>query len=124
MRHLQPLFVGILFVITGALHFKFPAAYEQIMPPFIPAHAQLVALSGAFEILGGLGVLVPQTRKFSAWGLIALLIAVFPANIYMAVDADKFAKIPAWGLWARLPIQFFLMAWVYNACIKPLPAEG
>ena len=93
--------------------------YEQIVPPFFPAPRTLVALSGVFEILGGLGVMVPQTRRAAGWGLIALLIAVFPANIYMAIDAEKFGKsLPAWALWGRLPLQFFLMYWVWAVCIK------
>jgi uncharacterized membrane protein len=72
-----------------------------------------VYLSGLFEILGGLGLLFPFAKNFSILGLIALLIAVFPANIYMAKD-QKFAKIPAWIRWGRLPLQFVLIWWLYS----------
>ena len=93
--------------------------YESIVPPYLPAHREIVVISGAFEMLGGLGVLPRPTRIAASWGLIALLIAVFPANLYMATDAAKFAKVaPAWTLWARLPLQFVLIAWIYGACMK------
>ncbi len=118
MRNIQPFVIGVLFVAAGGLHFARPNMYEAIMPPFIPAHRELVLISGFFEILGGAGVMLPQTRVAAGWGLIALLIAVFPANIYMAADA-KFERIaPRWGLIARLPLQFALMWWIYAACIK------
>lgn len=93
--------------------------YEAIVPPFFPKAHELVLVSGLFEILGGLGVMLPQTRKFAGWGLIALLIAVFPANIYMALDTEKFGKVvPAPILYGRLPLQFLLIAWVWVACVK------
>ena len=75
---------ALFFVAVGVTHFTHPAFFLKIMPPALPAHLALVYLSGAFEILGGLGLLVPRTRRFAGWGLIALLIAVFPANLYMA----------------------------------------
>ena len=115
----QPYLIGALFVAAGAVHFKNPAMYERIMPPYLPAHAQLVAISGACEILGGIGAALPQTRRPAGIGLIALLVAVFPANLYMATDAASFAAFaPAWALWARLPLQAFLIVWVYNATIR------
>lgn len=92
--------------------------YEAIVPPFLPSHRALVLISGVFEMLGGIGVMLPQTRKAAGWGLIALLVAVFPANVYMAMDTEKFGLIaPAWLLYGRLPLQFLLIAWVYGACI-------
>lgn len=119
-RHLQPALIGVLFLIAGTLHFKNPQWYVRIVPPFMPGPDAVVALSGACEILGGLGVLIPRTRRAAGWGLIALLIAVFPANIYMAVDAAKFARVaPASVLYARLPLQFLLIWWVYAACVRP-----
>lgn len=99
--------VGGGFIAIGALHFHTPAPFVQIMPAWLPWHLELVYLSGAFEILGGLGLLVPKTRRFAAWGLVALLAAVFPANINMAVNEiylDGMPKAP-WLLWARLPMQ-------------------
>ncbi len=74
------------FVIAGSLHFIRPEPYIRITPPYLPWHSQLVALSGFFEILGGLGLLMPRVRRAAAWFLVALLVAVFPANIYMATN--------------------------------------
>jgi uncharacterized membrane protein len=116
----QPYIIGVLFIVAGSIHFANPKIYEAIMPPYFPAHHALVAISGFCEILGGIGAMIPQTRKAAGIGLIALLVAVFPANLYMATDAAKFASFaPAWALWARLPIQLFLIAWVYNATVAP-----
>jgi uncharacterized membrane protein len=109
--------LALLFVAAGVNHFVHPAFYAAIVPPWLPAPGALVAISGAAEIAGGLGVLVPRLRRAAGWGLIALLIAVFPANIQMAIEphrppADRF---PEWSLLARLPAQAFLMLWVYWA---------
>jgi uncharacterized membrane protein len=117
MRSVQTYAIGGLFTLAGAIHFLRPQMYEAIVPPYVPAHREVVIVSGVCEILGGLGVMLPQTRKAAAWGLIALLLAVFPANIYMATD-PKFLKIaPAWALYLRLPLQFGLIGWVYSVCI-------
>ncbi|MBD5635193.1 MAG: DoxX family membrane protein [Candidatus Eremiobacteraeota bacterium] len=124
LDHIQPYLLGALFVAAGSLHFKNPSMYERIMPPYVPAHAQLVAISGFFEILGGVGVALPRTRRAAGIGLIALLLGVFPANVYMATDAEKFASFaPAWLLYARLPLQFLLILWVYNATVRPIASE-
>jgi uncharacterized membrane protein len=115
----QPYLIGAIFIAAGALHFKNPAMYERIVPPYLPAHAELVAVSGFFEMLGGLGIMIPQTRRAAGVGLIALLVAVFPANVYMATDARAFASFaPAWLLYARLPLQLLLIAWIYGATVK------
>lgn len=103
--------LALLFVAAGVAHFARPEFYEKIMPEYLPAHRELVLISGAFEILGGLGLLVPQTRRFAAWGLVALLVAVFPANLHMALNPERFPNIPEWALWARLPIQIPLILW-------------
>ncbi len=117
-RDAASLVTGVLFIAAGTLHFRFTAAYEAIVPPAFPAHRELVLISGACEALGGLGLIVRQTRPYAAWGLIALLVAVFPANVYMAADARHFAKLaPAWALVARLPLQFALMWWIYVMAI-------
>ena len=110
------------FVAAGAAHFARPAVYASIMPPYLPAHRELVYLSGLFEVLGGLGVLPRATRSFSGWGLVALLVAVFPANLHMALHAEPFAErgIPPWALYARLPLQGALIAWAYWAT-RPEP---
>ncbi len=122
MRSAQSSIIGILFIVAGALHFRNPRMYEAIVPPYLPAHRELVFISGFFEMLGGAGILLPSTRAAAGWGLIALLIAVFPANLYMATDAEKFAKVaPAWTLFARLPLQLALIWWIYTASVKRTP---
>jgi uncharacterized membrane protein len=102
------------FVIGGTLHLIKPEPYIRIMPPYLPWHSELVAISGFFEILGGMGLLFPQVRRSAAWGLVALMIAVFPANIYMAANPAQAgaASIPAVLLWTRLPLQFVFIWWV------------
>jgi uncharacterized membrane protein len=105
----------IVMVGAGANHFINPGAYIAMMPEVLPAHAFLVYLSGIAEIAGGLGLILPATRKLAAWGLIALLVAVFPANINMAVNDLPLDgnPVPAWALWARLPLQLVLIAWAW-----------
>jgi uncharacterized membrane protein len=108
------LLAAIFYVVAGALHFLKPEPYLRVMPPYIPWHVAMVRVSGVFEILGGLGLLVPETRRAAAWGLIALLIAVFPANIYMAthpIDAGAVSIAPVLR-WARLPLQLLLALWL------------
>jgi uncharacterized membrane protein len=99
---------------AGVLHFVKTNNYLKIMPPYIPWHRPLVLLSGFFEMLGGAALLVPAIRRAAAWGLVALLIAVFPANLYMAahpVEAGA-AGVPAALLWLRLPLQLLLVGWI------------
>jgi uncharacterized membrane protein len=93
---------------AGVLHFIHPETYLRIMPPALPAPRLLVLLSGGAEVAGGLGLLLPATRHLAAWGLLALLVAVFPANVYMLGLARELS-IPSWALWARLPLQPLLM---------------
>ncbi len=106
--------LALLFVGAGLLHFIHPETFERIVPPALPAPRRLVLLSGAAEVAGGLGLLLPATRRWAAWGLLALLVAVFPANVYMVGLADTL-HIPAWVLWARLPLQPLLMWAVWRA---------
>ncbi len=116
------LILAILFIAAGTLHFLMPAFYTKIMPAYLPAPLQLVYISGFFEAVGGLGLLAPArvqvfpVRQVAAWGLVALLIAVMPANIYMVTDHEKFATIPLWAVWLRLPLQLPLIwwAWLYT----------
>ena len=107
--------LALLFIAAGANHFISPAPYLAIMPPWLPWPEALVSISGIAEILGGLGLLFARTRKLAALGLIALLIAVFPANVYAALNGMNVgdSQIPAWLLWLRLPLQAALIAWVY-----------
>jgi uncharacterized membrane protein len=107
------LLIGILYLTTGTLHFIHTATYVAIMPPYLPAHRTLVFLSGAAEIGGGLGILIPATQRAAAWGLVALLIAVMPANIYMVTDHTNFPEIPLWAVWLRLPLQLPLIYWAW-----------
>jgi uncharacterized membrane protein len=102
------------YIFAGYNHFANPSIYCKIMPAWIPAHLEMVYISGVFEILGGLGLLIPQTRMIAIWGLLALLVAVYPANINMAMHPDLFPKIPVWVLYLRLPLQFVLMLWVWS----------
>ncbi len=104
---------AVFYVVAGALHFIKPAPYLRIMPPYIPSHAAMVRVSGAFEILGGIGLLVPRLTVPAAWGLIALLVAVFPANVHMALHPELFPTVPPWTLWARLPLQPALIGWAW-----------
>jgi uncharacterized membrane protein len=116
---------AIFFGAAGILHFVKPGAYLKIMPPFVPAHLAMVYISGACEILGGLGLLLPITRRAAAWGLAALLIAVFPANIYMLTSSLQAgaATVPSLLLWARLPLQPLLIWWVLWCSRRPAPAR-
>ena len=107
----QPYILSALFVIAGLAHFAFTNVYASIVPNYLPAHRELVWISGVAEIAGGFGLLYRRTRRAAAWGLIALLIAVFPANLWMAQHADQWPRISAWLLWARLPLQLPLIGW-------------
>jgi uncharacterized membrane protein len=112
---LARLIVAAIFTLTGVLHFAQAKAFISIVPDGFPNPPLLVALSGAAELCGAIGILIPRTRRIASYGLIALLIAVFPANISMAIHADRFAGIPAWALWARLPLQIILGSLVWEA---------
>jgi len=105
--------IASIFIAAGIAHFVWPGVFVRIVPPYLPYPEALVYISGAFELLGGVGVLAPSVRVYAGWGLILLLLAVFPANVHMALYPDAFPRIPAWTLWARLPLQFVLIAWVY-----------
>ncbi|HEY2391391.1 MAG TPA: DoxX family membrane protein [Candidatus Angelobacter sp.] len=105
--------LAIFFISAGIMHFVIPSAYIRIVPPLLPAPGLLVILSGIAEILGGLGLLFSLTRRAAAWGLVLLLIAVFPANIYMAVAHVSAPGIlgQSWAQWLRLPLQIPLVLW-------------
>lgn len=103
----------VFMVGAGVNHFVSPEPYVGMMPAALPAPWTLVYVSGVAEVLGGLGLILPATRRLAAWGLVALLIAVFPANINMAIHELPLGTrhVPAWALWARLPLQIVLIAW-------------
>ena len=110
--------LAIFFVVAGLNHFRDPAFYLAMMPPFLPAPDALNLISGVCEIAGGVGVLLPQTRRFAGWGLIALLIAVFPANIYAALQGHLPGITQPWTLWARLPFQALFLLWVWAVTLR------
>jgi uncharacterized membrane protein len=101
---------------VGVMHFVQPAQFAAIVPKALPAPLLLVYVSGVAEILGGIGVQLPATRRLAAFGLIALYVAVFPANINMAINHLPLGDKPMapWMLWARLPLQFVLIAWAWR----------
>jgi uncharacterized membrane protein len=107
--------MGALYLAAGALHFLFTPRYMAIVPSCLPAHRTLVLLSGAAEIAGGLGIFtpIPILRRSAAWGLIALLVAVMPANVSMLAAHAAFPNVPLWILWARLPTQLLLIYWAW-----------
>lgn len=116
--NLSLLALAVLFVAGGLNHFVNPRFYLSMMPPYLPAHALLVQVSGVLEVVGGLALLWPVTRLYAGYGLIALLVAIFPANLHMALHPENFPKMPVWGLYLRLPLQGGLIAWVYWATIE------
>jgi uncharacterized membrane protein len=104
---------GALFVVAGVLHFVAPGFYMKIMPPYLPLHRELVLASGVAEVVLGILLLVPKTSRFAAWGLIALLIAVFPANIYVYQNRESFPQLSPLAHLLRLPLQGVLILWAY-----------
>lgn len=113
--------LAAFFTFTGVMHFLRPKFFEAIVPPAIEARKQeAVAISGVAEIAGAALVLHPASRRLGRWWLLGLLVAVFPANIHMAVNPEQIRgldmrKFPSWALWARLPLQPLAMLWVWQA---------
>jgi uncharacterized membrane protein len=113
--------LATFFAFTGAMHFLRPRFFEAIVPPAIEAQKkEVVAISGYAEIAGAAMILHPASRRLGRWWLLALLLAVFPANIHMAVNPEQISgldmrKFPRWALWARLPLQPLAMLWVWQA---------
>jgi uncharacterized membrane protein len=110
------LVLALFFVVAGANHFLNPGPYLTMMPPYLPWHEGLIIVSGVAEIAGGLGILIPKMRWLAGLGLIVLLVAVFPANVQVALHGWPGVQIPQWTLWARLPLQGVLIMWVYWVC--------
>jgi len=123
MPSLSRIVLGGFFLAAGALHFIKPRAYESIMPEALPAHRELVYLSGVAEMAGGAGVLADPTRRAAGWWLIATMLAVFPANINMAIEAERFKDIPEPLLWARLPLQAAIVYWIWRVALRA-PTSG
>lgn len=113
MTNLSLYVQAAVYIAAGLNHFINPKMYLAIMPPYVPWHGLMVVLSGIAEVGLGVGLLFPATRSLSAWGLIILLIAVFPANVFMAT-ASQFQAVPAVLRWLRLPLQGLLIWWAYR----------
>lgn len=124
LRKISVFVLGLGFVGIGLLHFIRPEPFEAIVPPFLPWARAIVYLSGVAEIALGVGVLVPRTRRLAAWGLIALLVAVFPANLYHAFGDVQLASMQAPLVYhvIRLPMQLVLIAWAWWHTRPELPA--
>ena len=119
-RQVFSYFAAVLYVLVGTLHFVKPEPYLKIMPPWIPWPEVAVMVSGVAEVIGGIGMAIPKFRRAAAWWLVALLVAVFPANVHMAmhpVEAGAGAIQPLF-LWMRLPVQALLIWWVLW-CSRP-----
>jgi uncharacterized membrane protein len=112
--------LAAFFNFTGTMHFVIPKAYEATVPDYVPISPEAAVFhSGRGEIAGGLAVIPPATRKLARWWLIVLLVAVFPANVHMAVSPEQVRgldldRVPRWALWARLPLQLAAIIWVWR----------
>jgi uncharacterized membrane protein len=114
--------MALFYVVAGVNHFRNPEMYVAIVPRYIPFHPAVVTISGIAEILGGVGVLVPdgfgllrdwpRIRAFSAWGIAVMLVAFLPVHINMCLHPTHFA-VPLWVIWLRLPLQIPLIAWAW-----------
>jgi len=112
--------MGLFYIGAGINHFVHPAMYLAVMPPYIPWSPQMVVLTGVAEVLGGIGVLMPngfvlpRTRAAAAWGLVALLICIWPVHINMCLNPARFPGIPLWAIWVRLFLQIPLIVWAWS----------
>ena len=104
---------ALFLLLAGLNHFRVPDFYTKMIPPYLPRPLFLVYLSGAFEVVLGVALLFPRCRKMAAWGIIALLLAIFPANIHMAVNPELFPDYTPVMLWARLPLQLVFVVWAF-----------
>jgi len=116
--------LALFFIGAGVNHFIVTDFYLRMMPTYLPLHLELVQISGVAEVVLGVLLLVPDQAAVAAWGLIALLIAVFPANVHMATHPEAFPQFGATALWLRLPIQAVLIAWAFWFTGKNRPERG
>ncbi len=121
-RTLSLVLIGVFFLLAGTNHLRAPEVYLPITPPYLPWPKALILISGLAEIAGGLGMLIPATKRPAGIGLILLLIAVFPANVYMAMHQIQLPhlEVPIALLWIRLPLQGLLIMWVWWTIRSPL----
>ena len=126
LRTISCVLLGVFFTVAGIAHFVTPETYLPLMPDYLPWHLPLIHLSGLAEIAGGLALLVPKFHKLAGWWLIAVLIGVFPANIHMLVNDVPLGgnPVPDWILWARLPLQFVLIAWIWWSAVRKAGPQG
>lgn len=118
VRKIGLLLLVILFLLTGSNHFQDPNFYVSIMPPYLPLRYELSQITGFFEIIGAIGILFARTRRLAGCGLMLLLIAIFPANIHMALNAVNFPHYSATYLYLRLPVQLIFIIWIYWATVQ------
>ncbi len=113
----------MFFIAAGVNHFISPGIYLPMMPDYLPWHLGLIYVSGVAEVAGGIAICIPKWRRAAGWGLIALLIAIFPANLHMALNDIPLngRHLPSWVLWSRLPVQLLMIAWVYWSCLLKKP---
>jgi uncharacterized membrane protein len=111
--HFSIYIMSALYIVAGINHFVMPKFYLRIMPAYIPWHKTLNILSGIAEILLGIALLFPVTRSLSAWGIMLLLILIFPANIEQVRTKKARMGLPLWVVWIRLPLQFALLYWAW-----------
>lgn len=126
LRTISWVLIGGVFLFAGANHVRAPEGYLPIMPPYLPWPMMLILVSGLAEMAGGLGMLIPATRRLAGISLILLLIAVFPANIYMAMHQIQLPQlaVPIALLWVRLPLQVLFIVWVWWAIKSPKQTSG
>lgn len=106
--------LGLFLILAGVNHFRKPKMYERIMPAYIPAHKTLVILSGIFEMILGMMILIPEYQTVAAWGIILMLVVFLTVHFYMLSDKKASMNLPKWVLVLRIPLQFALMWWVFQ----------
>ena len=118
------LFCGPVMFLLGLNHFINPEFYEKILPDYIPAPREMVYISGVAEIVAALMTMHARTRRPGGYFFIAVLVAIFPANVHMALNPDRYPGLPEAGLWARLPLQALFVYWAYRVATKPIDERG
>lgn len=106
--------MAILYILAGFNHFRNPGMYIKIIPPFFKSPKLINVVSGIAEIVLGILLMFSLTTQYAAWGIIALLIAIFPANLYMFQNKKASFNLPKWILFVRLPLQLFLIIWAFQ----------
>ena len=113
LKQISKYILAAIFIAGGINHFVMPDVYRRIMPPYLPAPLFLIYLSGLLETGFGIALLVPKYSRRAAWGIILVLIGVFPANVFMAMNPNLFPDISPTLLYLRLPLQFIMIAWAF-----------